>query len=160
MSANGSRQQHWTPNEPLGIALTELAISGRRVLELGAGSGSLTRALLNAGAASIEAWEIDEAILPVSDDRVVWRLRDIGLVGAADVEGRLLAAIPPYSMLGLIESLVDASRLTDALLMIPAKKIGRFVSLGFRVVSVFDGSVFDPPAAGRHLLIAKGLRVF
>lgn len=160
MSANGERQQHWTPEEPLAIALAELAISGQRVLELGAGSGSLTRALLTAGAASIEAWEIDEAILPVRDDRVFWRVRDIGLVGAADIQGRLLAAIPPYSMLGLIESLVDGSGLTDALLMIPAKKLGRFVRLGFRVLSVLDGSAFDPPANGRHLLIAKGMLVF
>lgn len=160
MSASGDFEQHWTPAEPLASVLAELAISGRRIIELGAGSGRLTRALLAAGAESIEAWEIDGAIAPVEDHRVLWRRRDISLLAASDVEGRLLAAVPPYSMLGLIESLVEASRLADALLMIPAKKLSCFARLGFRVVSVLDGGDFDPPAKGRHLLVVKGLCLF
>lgn len=71
-----------------------------------------------------------------------------------------VAAVPPYEMLGHIGAALSKSGAEDAVMMIPAGKLPMFLSLGFRVLSVIEGAAFDPPARGRHVLVAKGLLAY
>lgn len=77
---------------------------GSRVLEIGAGAGTLTRALVDAGA-RVVAYEIDEAMRPVLDETVGDRA-DIRFEDAADIDfgatldgdGWALVANLPYNV--------------------------------------------------------------
>lgn len=77
---NQELEQHWTPEESLTQALAGLPLAGLRILELGAGTGSMTRALLRSGVANIESWEIDPSLPAVDDPRVAWKIKDISLL--------------------------------------------------------------------------------
>lgn len=77
---------------------------GSRVLEVGAGAGTLTRALADAGAEVI-AYEIDEAMRPVLEetvgDRAVIRFEDaadIDFGSVLDGDGWFLVANLPYNV--------------------------------------------------------------
>lgn len=157
---NQELEQHWTPEESLTQALAGLPLAGLRILELGAGTGSMTRALLRSGVAHIESWEIDPSLPAVDDPRVAWKIKDIARLSWESLAGLTVAAIPPYEMLGHIVDALSKSCAKDAVLMIPARKLPMFLSLGFRVLSVIEGAAFDPPASGRHVLVAKGLLAY
>lgn len=118
-----------------------------------------TRALLDAGAADIVAWEIDPSLPPVEDPRAQWRLGDILSLRAEDLAGKALAAFAPYETLDHIESIIG--RAGDAVALVPEKKMARWLSLGFRVIARLESDDFEPPSEGGHLVVARGfLRPF
>lgn len=137
-------------------ALGRIALAGRRVLEIGAGRGALTRAILAKSPSSLIAFEIEAGLCPVRDPRLVLREEAFPPAGGI-VEGwDCLVSIPPYSVLPEIFRLLEASSVRDALLMVPPKFVGRLGVSGFEVVAEMPGSAFSPPSEGVHCLIQRG----
>lgn len=148
-------EQHFASAESLDGLLPEGWSAGRDVVEFGAGRGALTRLLLDGGARSVEAWEIDPSLpSPFPDARLTWRWRDILSAEEADVDGRSVAAFPPYATLPF---LLDLCRgVPDLLLMVPPKRLPACEATGMRLVAELGGRAFDPPSTGRHLIVARG----
>jgi len=132
-------------------------LAGRSVLELGAGTGNLTRGLLAHGASEIEAWEIDPGLPAVDDARVRWRIRDIGLIQASDLANRAVVSFPPYSLLPQIKAALDEAKTPDAVLMVSARWLASFAEDGWRVIAELAGADFEPVSRGVHFVVAKGL---
>lgn len=134
-------------------ALARIDLEGRHVLEVGAGTGALTRAILAKSPASLLAFEIEAGLCGVRDARL--ELREEAFPPSASIVGRwdCLVAIPPYSVLPEIFRLLEVCSVDDAFLMVPPKLVGR---PGFRVVGEMPGSAFSPPSEGVHYLIQRG----
>lgn len=148
-------EQHFVRPECLDGLVTQRWFAGRDIVEFGAGQGGLTRLLLDGGARSVEAWEIDPTLgSPSADPRLSWRTRDILSAVAADVAGRSVAAFPPYATLPfLLDLCVDVP---DLMLMVPPKRLGACGAAGLRTVAELGGDAFDPPSTGAHLIVARG----
>lgn len=133
-----------------------LDLAGLDAVEVGAGTGALTRALLSAGVQSVQAWEIDPEIAPVDDPRVQWHLNDFTLdLGSVAVEGKLLAAFPPYGLLGDLLTLSHRAKAT--LLMAPGRMLPELSAHGFQVLACLAGDAFEPVSKGAHFIVAKGI---
>lgn len=151
-------EQHWVCPEAARRVAALLPVQGARLVELGAGQGALTRALLEAGAAHIIAWEIDPSLPAPQDWRVQWRLGDIFHLRPEDLGERPVVAFAPYRALSHIQAILGDR---EAALMVPQKRLAGWLRLGFRVIATLDGGAFDPPAQGSHAVIARGfLRSF
>jgi len=150
-------EQHWVNPAALDAILSQLPLAGRSVLELGAGTGNLTRGLLAHGASEIEAWEIDPGLPAVDDARVRWRIRDIGLIQASDLANRAVVSFPPYSLLPQIKAALDEAKTPDAVLMVSARWLASFAEDGWRVIAELAGADFEPVSRGVHFVVAKGL---
>lgn len=114
------------------IVRTARVGAGDRVVEIGAGTGSLTSALAATGA-HVVAYEIDERLLPILESvtagqGVELRFNDISevdLAGALDGEGWIMVANLPYNV--GTETLMEALR--------HAPQIRRFVVMVQREVA-------------------------
>jgi SAM-dependent methyltransferase len=151
-------------------------VRGRNVLELGVGTGMLTKLLLDAGAARVLGYEIDPALAA----------RAAALIGHGDRLGRLeivrgdytdpeelrtgrlreavfatspwcLVANPAYSTLDYIQKEILPG-FDDAVLMVPERLASSSVMAehGFQEAFVLDGADFDPPATGKHVVLRSG----
>lgn len=146
-------------------ALGRIDLAGRHVLEIGAGTGALTRAILGKSPASLVAFEIDVGLCLVRDPRLV--LREEAFPPKEGIAERwdCLVAIPPYSVLPEIFRLLEVCSVRDAFLMVPPKfaapgalraLVERLGAPAFEVVAEMPGSAFSPPSEGVHYLIQRG----
>ncbi|MGH7737479.1 MAG: 16S rRNA (adenine(1518)-N(6)/adenine(1519)-N(6))-dimethyltransferase RsmA [Candidatus Tyrphobacter sp.] len=91
LSAHGLRPrkrlgQHFLVDDAAAARIAETAVqSGRRILEIGAGTGTLTRALLDAGA-DLTALEIDPALVAVARSRGDLAAADLVQADALDYD--------------------------------------------------------------------------
>lgn len=150
--------QHFAKPKVFEGWMDRLDIAGLESLEVGAGRGALTQALLEKGALSVEAWEIDPEIEPLDDPRVDWRVGDFSAaLDEVKVEGKLLAAFPPY---GLLPDLIKLSRRAKAaLLMAPGRMLPELSAEGFVVLACLPGDAFEPVSKGAHFIVSKGIAV-
>lgn len=133
-----------------------LDLAGMDAIEVGAGTGALTRALLSAGVQSVQAWEIDPGIAPVDDPRVQWHVNDFTQdLASVAVEGRLLAAFPPYGLLNDLLALSHRAKAT--LLMAPGRMLPELSAHGFGVLACLAGDAFEPVSKGAHFIVSKGI---
>lgn len=156
MSAHPEWEQHWVAPQAARRALMGLSLTGLSVVEFGAGTGELTRALLEVGVATVQAWEIDPDLPPLQDARVEWVARDIAFAREADLRGKALISFPPYSTLDFICALVERSEPLGAVLMAPDKKLPELFALGYRAILALESDDFNPPSRGSHWVVAKG----
>jgi 16S rRNA A1518/A1519 N6-dimethyltransferase RsmA/KsgA/DIM1 with predicted DNA glycosylase/AP lyase activity len=150
-------EQHFTTGDVLGrlrSLLADLDLSGRRVLEIGAGRGAITELILERGAAHVTAFEIDPGLCTLSHPRLTLREEDARAANL-DFDWDCLITVPPYQLLPFLASLVGAR---DYLLMIPEKASAFELFPGATTELVFDGAAFDPPSRGRHVVIQRGFR--
>jgi 16S rRNA A1518/A1519 N6-dimethyltransferase RsmA/KsgA/DIM1 with predicted DNA glycosylase/AP lyase activity len=151
------REQHFLRLEVARNLLLGLSIAGKDIVEFGAGRGALTRLLLDAGDAEVEAWEIDpELAKPFPDSRLTWVTADILDASPHSLRGRAVAAFPPYALLPFILDL--CSGLPHILLMVPPKRMAQVEGMGFRLLETFDGDAFEPTSKGNHLVVARGFQ--
>jgi 16S rRNA A1518/A1519 N6-dimethyltransferase RsmA/KsgA/DIM1 with predicted DNA glycosylase/AP lyase activity len=148
------REQHFLRSERASGLLSGLSVAGRDIVEFGAGRGTLTRLLLDAGAAAVEAWEIDpDLAMPCVDARLTWVTADILDASPTALRGRAVAAFPPYTLLPFLFDL--CREIPHVLLMIPPKRLAQCEGMGFRLITTFDGDAFEPVSRGSHLVVAK-----
>ena len=148
--------QHFAKPKVFEGWMQTLNLQGLDAVEVGAGHGALTRALLDAGVNTIEAWEIDPAIAPVDDPKVQWHLNDFTLdLESVAVEGKLLAAFPPYGLLPELIALSHRARAT--LLMVPVRALVELSPQGFQVLACLAGDAFEPVSKGSHFIVSKGI---
>lgn len=133
-------------------------LPGRRVLELGAGTGALTRVILDAGAASVLAYEVQPGICALSDGRL--RLVEADYTASLDMPGvDCVVAAPAYSTLDFVVERVLRG-LRDAVLVVPEARLGQFTELGFSVAAYMDGASFEPTSSGTHCVVVRGFSPF
>ena len=148
-------EQHFTRPVFLDDLFGTVRVAGLDVVEFGAGKGALTRALLDAGARSVGAWEIDPALdAPFAHQGLTWLHRDILTACPSDVAGRAVAAFPPYATLPFLLNL--CREVPDLMLMGPPKRLEACAAMGLRVVAEVEGEAFEPASTGRHLVVARG----
>ncbi|MCB0329274.1 MAG: hypothetical protein KDD70_06415 [Bdellovibrionales bacterium] len=153
------KEQHTLlDTEPVKKLLNLLFLQQRTVVELGVGSGALTELILDRGPAKVIGYELFPEATPASiAGKIDLRVEDI-----AEVDFSYLAngdpciiALPPYSLLTHIrEQIIDRYNVRDVILSVPESQRREFPD--FEIAGSFDGSAFDPPTRGRHLLLYKG----
>jgi len=150
-------EQHFTTGDVLDRlheVFSGIDLSGRRVLEIGAGRGAITELILERGAAHVTAFEIDPGLCALSHPRLTLREEDAMKANLA-FDWDCLISVPPYQLLPFLASIVGAR---DYLLMIPEKPSAFELFPGAATELIFDGAAFDPPSRGRHVVIQRGLR--
>ena len=148
-------EQHFTTGEVLArfrTLLASLDLSGRRVLEIGAGKGAVTELLLERGASHVTAFEIDPGLCALRHPRLTLREEDASKSNL-DFDWDCLISIPPYQLLPFLASLVGKR---DYVLMIPEKASAFALFPHAKTELVFDGAAFDPPSRGKHVVIQRG----
>lgn len=148
--------QHFAKPQVFEGWMDTLCLDGLEAVEVGAGKGALTRALLAAGVQSIDAWEIDPNIVPLDDPRVHWHVKDFTQDHEwVAMEGRLLAAFPPYVLLPELMKLSERAKCT--LLMVPGRALPEMSAQGFQVLACLPGDAFEPISKGAHFIVSKGI---
>ena len=135
-------------------------VKGRHVVELGAGTGVLTRLLLAAGAAKVSAYEIDESLLNAGglltfdNPRLHLFACDYTKVNFTDKRfaGACLVSNPAYSTLPFVRTLP----FRDMLLMVPGSQLASFEAEGYELRFALNGEDFSPPARGDHAVVQRG----
>jgi len=129
-------------------------LKGRRVLEIGAGTGVITRLILAQDPRRVYAFEIEAGLCRVRDPRLDLLECDASSMHPVMMHANCLVSAPPYSLLPVIHEYLEQLRIGDAILCVPPSKLDLFE--GFSVEDEMGGAAFDPPAEGSHLLIRKG----
>lgn len=120
------------PNVVDRIVRTAGVRQGSRVLEIGAGTGTLTRALAAAGAEVI-SFEIDEGLRPVLEEVLAGTSVDLRFADAARVDLAEALGAGPWTMVANLPYGVGTTLLLDALQQVPV--IDRFVVMVQREVA-------------------------
>jgi SAM-dependent methyltransferase len=153
-----------TKTDAYQAALNEL-IPGRDVLELGVGTGALTKLILEAGAKSVVGYEILPDVCDLKNPRFTLVTADytteldyLAKPGWSGVEARrlVLVANPAYSTLPFIKEHV-LPHIENAVIMVGEKQLQEFKELGFRILFWLTGDAFEPKAKGMHYVLARGL---
>lgn len=150
-------EQHFLKETEPFVSVLDGLVDGRTVIELGCGTGVLTKVLLDAGARRIVGYEIEPALCAVQDSRFDLRTQDYTTVDFCDVaaDNACLVASPAYSTLDAIIAKV-LPFVQDVVLMIPSSLLEEFCRLGFRAGFELSGNAFDPPAEGQHCVVLRG----
>lgn len=150
-------EQHFTTDlRPFHLALSKIDFSNCHILEIGAGTGCLTRLLLESGVRKITAFEIEPGLCKIRHPSLVLREEDAMKQALIKINWDCLICTPPYQLLPRIADLLTWSGKVDAILLIPEKQIGFWQNLGFSVVDKVLGSTFEPPSKGNHFIIIRG----
>lgn len=149
-------EQHFLTNtEPFRSVLAALHLRGRDIVEIGAGTGALTRVILDCEVRHVDSFEIEPGLCRVVDDRLT--LHEVDAQAHRDwASGVALVSAPPYSLLPFIIDQIAARHIHDVALLIPQKAWSVFRDLGFFVSWIYEGADFEPPADGRHLVVVRG----
>lgn len=167
--AKDELHQYFTTN-PAKVrgVLARLDLRDHLVVELGVGTGIITREVLRRDPVGVVGFEIEPELVTVTDERLSivpgdFTRTDLGMIGRLREGKHPLAVIanPPYKQLPFIKrEIIDKHDIHDVLLMIPARRLKDFPAReGYRIVAELSREDFSPPAsadAPRHLLIARG----
>jgi 16S rRNA A1518/A1519 N6-dimethyltransferase RsmA/KsgA/DIM1 with predicted DNA glycosylase/AP lyase activity len=145
--------------------LSRLDLKGRHVFEVGAGTGVLTKLILDRGPV-VTAWEIEPGLCKLTHPYLLLVEKDfrgvrIAYSGVAPGEvvrsesKVCLISNPPYELLPFILAWIYANEIEDVLLMIPEKLRDELFST-FAVEATLPGTAFSPESKGNHLLVRRG----
>lgn len=152
-------EQHILINTTQYKQALENIIDGRKVLEFGVGTGTLTQLLLEAGASQIIGYEFQEGLCQIEHERFALHVVDYTKCrinkSYNDRTDFCLVTNPAYSTLDYIQKNILPS-MHNAILMIPSRCVEEFKELGFRELFSLDGNSFDPPAEGTHHIMLRG----
>jgi hypothetical protein len=167
--AKDDLHQYFTTNPTkVRAVLSRLDLSRHIVIELGVGTGIITREVLRRDPIGVIGYEIEPELVTIEDERLAmvagdFTRSDLRVLGRLRGGDHPLAVIanPPYKELPFIKrEIIDKHDIKDVLLMIPARRLKDFPAReGYRVVAELSREDFSPPAAieaPRHLLIARG----
>ena len=144
--------------EPLREFLGSLHLGGASVVELGTGTGELTRLIIEQRPAEVRSYEIDPSIVPNdlrSEAEIIcqdFTKTDFSYLCSGE---HVLIASPPYSHLEWIKhDLIDRYRIEHVAILIPESKRSLFPD--FQIGQELSGADFTPPAKGNHLFVYRG----
>jgi 16S rRNA A1518/A1519 N6-dimethyltransferase RsmA/KsgA/DIM1 with predicted DNA glycosylase/AP lyase activity len=144
--------------EPFRRLLAVIDLTGKTVIEVGVGTGVLTRMILGRNPKLVLGFEIDPQICQVLDFRLSLRIGDFRRVdGLPTGDDVCLIAAPPYDLLKDLMPLIfgPPSRIADVILMVPSSRLPRFSD--FKVEFDLSHTAFDPHTdPGRHYVIRRG----
>lgn len=132
--------------------LARLDLKGRTIVEFGAGTGVLTKLILDAGVGRVDAYEIEPDLCRLSHPNLLLLEKDAR--EAIHTWGSGVISNPPYDLLEFIRSWVEKYGVADVILLIPEK--ARDLYLDYVVEATLPGTAFEPVSKGNHLLIRKG----
>lgn len=142
--------------EPFRRLLAGIDLTNRVVLEIGVGTGVITRMVLDRGPLLVLGYEIDPDICKLRDARLDLRVADFQ-EATLPPPGTCLIAAPPYGLLDALRPLVSGPDplFDDVVLMVPEKRRADFPE--FVVAFALNPDDFDPPTnPGRHLVLRRG----
>lgn len=147
-------EQHFVADDSAFRRVIEAAaLKGRRVLEIGAGTGVITRLILAQDPNRVYAFEIEAGLCQIKDPRLDLLERDASSRHPVMMHANCFVSAPPYSLLSVICEYLEQLQL-HAILLVPPSKLSLFE--GFSVEAEMAGAAFDPPAEGSHLIIRRG----
>lgn len=152
-------EQHFLAGESLSAfrsVLSVLPLNGRSVIEIGAGRGALTRLILEREVSSLYAFEIEAGLCRVDDVRCSVVEGDARETLAWRSGHDTLISSPPYSLLPWLGCQIRELGIRNVVLSIPEKLKYQYQEEGYVVAAEVDGSNFDPPSKGKHLIVVKG----
>lgn len=152
-------QQHMLKNrEDFSIELQDLNLDGLTVVELGVGTGELTKIISDRKPKKIIGYEIDPNIVPEELATAIELHIDDFTRCNLDIfkdPSVCLITNPPYNQLKFIkDQIIDKYNIKNVQIMAPASERSMFEE--FNVIGEMDGSVFLPPSDGKHLILRKG----
>jgi 16S rRNA A1518/A1519 N6-dimethyltransferase RsmA/KsgA/DIM1 with predicted DNA glycosylase/AP lyase activity len=154
-----SLQQHFlVDTKALEALLERLRLDGRTVVDFGLGRGRIAELALDAGAVRVIGFEIDPSVVPADlDARIGVVIDDFTSAQAEGLVplGATVVAAPPYDQLPFLYELFKRRQVVDIILMVPSV-FGSAAPEGFKLWGVLDGTAFDPPAKGQHLIVYQG----
>ena len=158
MSPTNDTQFHVLTNTSEYAQLLTRRVREREIIELGVGTGVLTRLLLDAGAKHVLGWEILPDVCGVKESPR-FTLFPLDYTKMEDDfqrrHGKCLVANPAYDTLPFIVEKV-LPHTPDAILMIPERALPEFEALGFLIAFKLTGDDFEPKATGTHIVIIRG----
>lgn len=158
LSSNCWQQHILSDTSAWQTVLQDIQLQDKTVVELGSGTGVLTKIIKACRPKHVIAYEIDTSLTP-ADLRSRLDLREVDFTLAQhtvffDREACLIAS-PPYNQLEFIRTqLIDRYQIRDVLLSVPQKALDLFSD--FEVVAQISGSAFIPPTKNLHFLIKRG----
>jgi 16S rRNA A1518/A1519 N6-dimethyltransferase RsmA/KsgA/DIM1 with predicted DNA glycosylase/AP lyase activity len=119
------------------------------ILELGAGSGNLTRELYQISE-NITVWELDSAFTQPTDLPLVkWEIQDIMNLKKEDIENKMIISFPPYECLAHI---LEVNQDKPCILMVSEKKL-KMIQKQYTILKTLNGSDFLPISKGIHHIV-------
>lgn len=144
--------------EPLRSLLATIDLSRRVVIEVGVGTGVITRLALDRAPESVIGYEIDPNICALRDPRLDLRIGDFRAATFPTLDARhCLIAAPPYDLLPNLRPFVSgtAAPIADAILIVRRKHLAEFPD--FTVVFALGAEDFEPSTEhGDHFVIRRG----
>lgn len=139
--------------------LGSLDIRNRTVVELGVGTGLLTRAILAQSPAKLIGYEIDRSLVPgdlTGHKCLDLRMKDFTMEDFGFLEGIRYAFIsnPPYSELAFIRDLIDRYPPEILVMMVSTKKKDIYFP-NDAVALNFSPSDFAPATRDGHVVIVR-----
>lgn len=148
-------EQHWVKPEAVRRLLSHFNLTGLDVLELGSGTGELTKALLEAGVHHIEAWEIDPDLAPLNHPQVTWRVKDLYSATPTEFHSKVVIGFLPYDALPFVLSGLSIDQ--PALIMASEHKMKPWLEAGFTPIQSLEGRDFTPESKGLHWVCSRGI---
>ena len=158
MVKSTDREQHMLVNTAeYKHLLDSIDFSRFHVVELGVGTGVVTRLILSRNPIDVVGYEIDAGLCRISDPRFVLRVQDFTQEDFSYMRTDAYGVIanPPYQHVPFIqEQILERYGIEDVIQMIPPRQLWLFP--GYTVEFELSGKDFVPESAGRHLVIRRG----
>ncbi len=158
-------QQYFLSNiEPVEIMMRNLNFSHKKIIEIGVGTGELTKIILKQDIDAVVGYEIDESLSPsIMDDRFQLIYQDFLTVDDIFINGIRIengdtnfavVSAPPYCLLKNIAEFIQRKNILNVILMVSPKYLSLFPD--YTIEIELTGDDFTPPSKGKHFIIRKG----
>ncbi len=158
ITASPPEQQHFLTNfDSYRTLFSTCEIKGKTILEIGVGTGSLSKLILDESPEKLVGYEIDPTLkIEIDNPNFELILKDFTKMEETDqfdcFDG--LISAPPYDLLEYIKNFISLHHIENVILMVPTKKLSLFTE--YKTAFTLQGSDFEPAAKGLHHVIVKG----
>eukprot|EP01080_Neovahlkampfia_damariscottae_P011340 gene11340-4508_t len=127
------------------------------ILELGVGTGNLTKLILSNNPLKVIGIEIQENLCKIEHKKLSLVINDLTQVDYSFLKEGEWAIIsnPPYSLSPFIKHLINEYSIQKSMLIVGEKRYKTNFE-DFNVDHIFKYNFCEPPAPGDHVLISKG----
>lgn len=150
-------EQHMVNPQAIEGLFNELISLNQPILELGGGTGNLTREIYHISQ-DIIVWELDKSFMsPLDLPKVQWEHKNIMDLTQDDIQNRMIVSFPPYECLSHI---LNINQSKPAILMMSDKKLKQF-DITYQILKTLEGIDFTPISSGiHHIILLNPEKVF